>query len=70
MKLPRGVYDRNGILYIRFQDERGNIVRESTGQCSPKVAEEILAKRKTEVAERTYFPSRRFEKRYVLRTIE
>ena len=61
MKLPRGVYERNGILYIRFQDERGNIVRESTSQSSPKVAEQILAKRKTEVAERTYFPSRRFE---------
>jgi len=62
MRLPRGVYERNGILYVRFQDERGNIVRESTGQSSPKVAEEILAKRKTEVAERAYFPSRRFEK--------
>jgi len=62
MRLARGVYERNGILYVRFQDERGNIVRESTGQSSPKVAEEILAKRRTEVAERTYFPSRTFEK--------
>ncbi len=62
MKLPRGIYERKGILYIRLQDERGKIVRESTHQSSPKVAQEILAKRKTEVAEGTYFPSQRFQK--------
>src|SRR5260370_33873432 len=62
MNLPRGIYHLNGVLYIRFQDARGKIVRESTHQSSPKVAGEILAKRKTEVAEGTFFPSRRFDK--------
>ena len=62
MKLPRGLYEREGILYIRFKDERGEICRESTHQSSIRVAQEILAKRKTEVAEGTYFPSRRFER--------
>ncbi len=62
MKLPRGIYDRKGILYIRFRDERGEICRESTHQSSIRAAQEILAKRKTEVAEGTYVPSRRFEK--------
>ena len=62
MKLPRGIYERDGILYIRFQDGRGKIVRESTHQSSVKIALEILSKRKTEVAEGTFFPARRFEK--------
>ncbi len=62
MKLPRGIYERDGIIYIRFQDERGKIVRESTHQSSVKVAQEILTKRKTEVAEGTFFPVRRYEK--------
>ena len=34
MRLPRGVYERNGILYVRFQDERGNIVNPGTGRIS------------------------------------
>jgi hypothetical protein len=62
MKLPRGIYDRKGILYIRFQDGKGQICRESTHQSSIRIAQEILAKRKTEVAEGTYFPARRFER--------
>ncbi|HXJ95468.1 MAG TPA: site-specific integrase [Terriglobia bacterium] len=62
MRLPRGVYERNGIMYIRFQDGRGNLVRESTHQSSAKVAEDVLAKRRTEVAEGTFFPARRFDK--------
>jgi integrase len=62
MKLPRGIYERSGILYIRFQDERGNICRESTHQSSIKVAQDILSKRKTEVAQGMYFATRRFEK--------
>ena len=62
MKYPRGIYERDGIIYIRFQDERGKIVRESTHQSSIKVGQEILGKRKTEVAGGTFFPARRFEK--------
>jgi len=62
MKLPRGIYERKGVLYIRFQDERGRIVRESTHQSSPAVARDILAKRRTEVAQGTYFPTRIFDK--------
>src|SRR5918996_6200331 len=57
----KGVYFRDGIAYIRFQDERGVDVRESTKQRSVKVAEDILAKRKTEVAMRVHFPTRAFD---------
>ena len=62
MNFPRGIYERDGIIYIRFQDERGKIVRESTHQSSVKVGQEILTKRKTEVAEGIFFPARRYEK--------
>src|SRR5262249_8000504 len=58
---PRGVYFRQGLPSIRYQDERGADVRESTKQRSAKVAEGILAKRKTEVAMRQHFPSRAFD---------
>jgi integrase len=37
-------------------------VRESTGQHSSKFAEDLLAKRRTEVAEGRYFPTRHFER--------
>jgi len=57
----KGVYFRDGVAYIRYQDERGVDVRESTKQRSAKVAEDILAKRKTEVATRTHFPTRAFD---------
>jgi len=60
-KLSRGIFERDGVLYVRFANEKGEIVRESTGQSSPKVAQDILSKRRTEVAQKTYFPSRRFE---------
>jgi integrase len=58
----RGVYYRNGIAYIRYQDETGKIVRESTEQRSGRFAQDLLSKRKTEVAEGRHFPSRRFDK--------
>jgi integrase len=57
----KGVYFRDGIAYIRYQDERRADVRESTKQRSAKVAEDILAKRKTEVAMRVHFPTRAFD---------
>jgi hypothetical protein len=51
MKKIKGVYFRNGIAYIRYLDQHGRIVRESTGQRSSKFAEDLLAKRRTKVAE-------------------
>lgn len=57
----KGVYFRDGIAYIRFQDECGVDVRESTKQRSARVAEDILAKRKTELAMRVHFPTRAFD---------
>ena len=43
-------------------NEKGQLVKESTGQTSPKFAEECYRKRKTEVAERKHFPSRQFDR--------
>jgi integrase len=57
----KGVYKREGMAYIRYQDETGTLVRESTQQRSLKAAETILAQRKTEVAMRKNFPTRAFE---------
>jgi hypothetical protein len=46
---------------VRYQDEHGGDVRESTKQRSAKVAQDILAKRKTEIAMRVHFPTRAFD---------
>jgi hypothetical protein len=46
--MSRGVYFRNGIAYIRFEDQDGKIARESTEQRSRKFATGLLTKRKTE----------------------
>jgi integrase len=62
MKKIRGIFDRNGTLYIRFQDERGKLIRESTNQRSMRVAEQILAKRKSQVAMNAHFPTRQFDR--------
>jgi len=62
MSKPKGVYFRSGIAYISYHDDHGKQVRESTGQGSAKFAETLLAKRKTEVAEGRYFPTRQFER--------
>src|SRR5579864_2343810 len=62
MKKIKGVYFRNGTAYIRYLDQHGSMVRESTGQRSAKFAEDVLAKRRTEVAERRYFPTRQFDR--------
>jgi integrase len=61
-KKTRGVYFRNGTGYIGYLDQHGKLVRESTGQRSLKFAEELLAKRRTEVAEGRYFPSRQYDR--------
>jgi integrase len=61
MRRIKGVYIRKGTAYIRYQDETGDIVRESTHQRNLKVAETILAKRKADVAMRTNFSTRQYE---------
>ena len=48
MKKVRGIFERGGVLYIRYQDQQGKIVRESIGRNSRKVAEQILAKRRSQ----------------------
>ena len=60
--MSRGIYFRNGIAYIRFKDQEGKIARESTEQRSRKFALDLLAKRKTEVAEGRHFPTRQFDR--------
>jgi integrase len=57
----KGVYFRKGTAYIRYQDEHGHDIRESTRQRSSKVAGDVLAKRRSDVAMRTNFPTRAFE---------
>ena len=61
-KLPKGVFRRGSVLWIRYENREGKIVRESTGQTSVKLAEELYRKRKTEVAEGVHFPARRFDR--------
>lgn len=61
-KLPKGLFWRNDILWIRYRNDKGGLVRESTGQTSIRFAEECYRKRKTEVAERKHFPSRGFDR--------
>src|SRR5262245_30085962 len=60
-RLPRGLYRRRDVLWIRYKSADGKLRRESTGQGDLKVAEAILAKRRAEAAMLTHFPSRRFE---------
>jgi len=60
--VSRGVYFRNGIAYIRFKDENGKLLRESTEQRSRRFALDLLAKRRTEVAEGRHFPTRQFDR--------
>jgi integrase len=60
-RLARGVYRRGDVLWIRFVSTGGKLTRESTGQRDVKVAEAILAKRRSEVAMLSHFPTRKFE---------
>jgi integrase len=59
-KLPQGVFWRGNVMWIRYQNEHGKTVKETTGQCTVKVAQQIYQKRKTEVAMAINFPSRAF----------
>jgi len=60
-RLPRGVYRRGDVLWIRLKGADGKLTRETTGQCDVKVAETILAKRRAEAAMLSHFPTRKFE---------
>ena len=60
-KLPEGIYWRDGSLHIRIKTS-GRDYRESTRQTSVEFAKQMLAKRKTELAESKVFPARRFER--------
>src|ERR1051325_11201214 len=55
----RGLFERpkgSGIWWVRYHDEHGREYREKVG---PKgLATEVYRKRKTEVAERRFFPER------------
>jgi len=61
-RMSRGVYLRGGVAYIRYLDQNGRIVRESTGQRSLRLAQDLLAKRKTEIAEGRFFAARQFDR--------
>lgn len=61
-KLPKGIFWRGDILWVRYKTEEGKLVRESAGCASVKVAEELYRKRKTEIAEGKHFPTRKFDK--------
>src|SRR5258707_13027041 len=60
-RLPRGVYRRGDVLWIRFKNANGKLTRESTCQRDVKVAEAILAKRRAATAMLSHFPTRKFE---------
>ena len=60
-RLPRGVYRRGDVLWIRFKNADRKLTRETTGQCDVKVAEAILAKRRAATAMLSHFPTRKFE---------
>jgi integrase len=61
-KLPKGLFWRSDILWVRYKNDKGQLVRESTGQTTIRLAEEFYRKRKTEVAERKHFPSREYDR--------
>jgi hypothetical protein len=56
---PRGVFERpsgSNVWWVRYVDEHGCLHREKVG---PKgLAKKVYQKRKTEVAERRFFPDR------------
>lgn len=54
----RGLYKRGKIWYVRFADERGRVRAERVGP-SKGLALKAYQKRKTEVAERRFFPGQR-----------
>lgn len=63
-RIQRGIYERSGVLYVVYQDERKRMVWESTRQSTLKAARQILEKRKADVAMMRNFPARGFERVY------
>ncbi|MDT5155946.1 MAG: hypothetical protein QOH51_303 [Acidobacteriota bacterium] len=64
MKLPRGVYIRikgSPQLWISYQDEYGNQVRESAHTTNPELAKDFRKLRMAQVAERRLIPIRQYE---------
>ena len=57
-KSERGIFKRGKIYYIRFSDQSGKIRVEAVGR-SKALAAKVRDKRRTEVAERRFFPSAR-----------
>jgi len=56
---PRGVFERprgSGIWWVRYHDEHGREYREKVG--AKGLAADVYRKRKTEIAERRFFPER------------
>lgn len=56
-KLPRGVFVREGLYWIRFADRRGKIRREKVGPYLEQ-AKAAYQKRKSEVRELKFFPEK------------
>lgn len=63
MKLPKGVYKRTNSpnLWISYQDETGNQVREAAHTTDPKLASDFRKIRMAQVAEHKLIPTRKFE---------
>jgi len=60
-KADRGLYRRRGSphWWIRYADRNGRIIRESTGTTEKKLARDILAKKKVQVAENRHLDVRK-----------
>ena len=56
-KLPRGVFERDGLYWIRYSDGGGRVRREKVGPFL-KQAEAAYQKRKSEVREGKFFPDK------------
>ncbi len=55
-KADRGLYRRGKIWYIRYRDQNGKMHAESVGP-SKALALKVVEKRRTEIAERRFFPA-------------
>jgi site-specific recombinase XerD len=56
-KLPRGVFQRDGVYWVRYADQSGRIHREKVGPFI-KQAQAAYQKRKSEVREGKFFPKK------------
>lgn len=60
---PKGVFPRDGCWWVRYKDADGREHREKVGP--KKLAEEVYAKRRSQVAEGKFFPERELRRRVV-----